>query len=236
MQTRPDKGTRVGYGRYYNQLSTVNTETTHTYLEALAAGRSDAEVSDIARELAIQQRPMLAELAESFPEAKGVTTLVKPPLSIQPLSSLIEQDLPAVTLILTGTNVSDSELERVAGLLTLVKLYLNMCKSISDDGMRPLTRMPFLEELHLWETRITDEGLTILANAPALRELILYDCLNISPTGVAALATLPTLTDVYLSDSLRFSEKAIEALRRQLPGCEIHWQKEYVWVPKASKM
>ena len=217
-------------------LPPVNNEATRTYLEALASGRNDAEVRDIARALAIQQRPVLAELTEAFPEARGVTAFVKPSPPIRPLSALIEQGLPAVVLILLRTKVGDVELELVAELHSLQKLILTGCKNISDEGMHPLTRLPFLEELHLWETRITDEGLTILAKAPALRELILYDCSNISAAGVAALATLPTLTDVYLSDNLRFSEKTIEALRPRLPGCEIHWQKNYVWVPKESKM
>jgi hypothetical protein len=72
-----------------------------------------------------------------------------------------------------GGQMTDEMLERISHLEHVVSLRLSNSKTLSDEGIRHLARMPQLRELDLSQTAVTDRGLEVLRHLPNLESLSL---------------------------------------------------------------
>ena len=97
-----------------------------------------------------------------------------------------------IAVDLSGSWVTDTDLEQLASLPRLAKLNLGHTR-ISDQGMRRLKRLENITSLDLtYAELVTDEGLTALRGWKHLERLKLRGT-KITDAGVAHLAGLTTL-------------------------------------------
>eukprot|EP00887_Chlorella_sp_A99_P001754 scaffold19.g1754.t1 len=98
------------------------------------------------------------------------------------------------------------------GAAALTRLDLSFCAGLGDGAARALGHLPRLASLSLRKTKVSDQGLALLAASPSLSSLDLsYTC--VSPAGAAHLAALPELRELRLADCPRAaSPPAMHAL------------------------
>ena len=90
-----------------------------------------------------------------------------------------------------GTEVTDADLEHLAGFMKLKALLLEGTQ-VTDAGLAHLARLKQLEILHLSETAVTSAGLAHIAGLRALRELSLSSN-QVTDAGLVHLAGLESL-------------------------------------------
>jgi hypothetical protein len=121
-------------------------------------------------------------------------------------------------LHLTGTEVDDDALAKLAGLRHLKILSLADTE-VTGAGLRHLAGLTSLEELWLWGTPTGDEGVRHLASLPNLRRLHLgYD---VTDASVPLLKQFTRLE--YLSLESEVTEDGVKQLQAALPNCVIVW-------------
>jgi Leucine Rich Repeat. len=102
--------------------------------------------------------------------------------------------------------------------LTSLSLYAN--NNVTDETMQTITQFTNLKELDLGFTRITNEGLKILARNKAFAEkltyLSLYDC-NITKEWIPTLANFTKLKDLVLG----YCSDPLNGLKDRLPDALI---------------
>jgi hypothetical protein len=106
------------------------------------------------------------------------------------------------TVDLRTARVTDRSLEIVSGLKRLRRLELSGEGAISDQGLANLQQLTRLVKLSLTLPAgdVTDKGLPHLAGLEALEELHLYNS-KVTGTGLAALGRLKKLKTLLLSNS-----------------------------------
>lgn len=122
---------------------------------------------------------------------------------------------------------------------------LELQRSRLRDGDLPnfVAWVPDLEEIDISATKVTDEGIKVLATMPRLRKVSM-SALKITTAAVEHLATMPELTDLYLvatpltDDAVtalaklthlrrlsvsgsKLTDEGVERLRQALPGTVI---------------
>jgi Leucine-rich repeat (LRR) protein len=102
------------------------------------------------------------------------------------------------TLWLTGTEIGDDVVEVIASQGNIVNLVIKKTR-ITDSGMTKLANMGNLQILNL-PSQITDAGLQIIGGFPALTKLD-ASFTSITDPGIDHLSRLRTLTDLFLSDT-----------------------------------
>jgi hypothetical protein len=95
-----------------------------------------------------------------------------------------------------GREATDADLADLCELRQLDSLYLRQTR-VSEDGLRIVAQLPQLRRLGLCGENITDAGLRRLEAMQGLEERQLFKCPNITEEGLAR-------------------------LRKALPGCTIH--------------
>jgi hypothetical protein len=72
---------------------------------------------------------------------------------------------------LTASGITDAAMQRLADLDHITELDIGGSKTLTDDGVRHLARMPQLQVLSMggWTSPITDRGLSVLRHLPELR-------------------------------------------------------------------
>lgn len=112
--------------------------------------------------------------------------------------------------------------EQLAGLAelapSLVSVDLSATK-VTDEGLKVLAGASDLRMLRLAETGITDASMETLAGLVALKSLNLYGT-GVTTEGVLKLADLPNLKRLYLWQT-GVDAAGADLLRKQLPECEI---------------
>lgn len=143
---------------------------------------------------------------------------------------------------------TDDDLVCLRPLVHLKHLDLRRTR-ITDAGLRHLVGLNELEDLRLSNTAITDRGLAYLAELPGLRRLWLDDEEDdsadsrgaesdhlrrykprISDAGLEHLGRLKHLEFIDLTGS-QPSDAARRKLAAALPGCEIKWAGEPIYLP-----
>jgi tetratricopeptide (TPR) repeat protein len=99
---------------------------------------------------------------------------------------------------------------------------------VTAASLKILADIPGLKTLILSNTRFDDAGLAQLGGFEFLEALDLENT-AVSDAGLPTLKTLPALKEVYLTGSA-VTEKAVIALRKQLPNTQI------VWLPPLPKL
>jgi Leucine-rich repeat (LRR) protein len=113
-------------------------------------------------------------------------------------------------LCLSGTGVTDEQMEYLKALRSLKALELHQEYSVSDPGLAVLKKLPALEYLDL-ETRATDAGFKHLAQLQNLRYLKIQTGMIWGP-GLAELAKLPCLERLCLWGQTGLSNRHIRNL------------------------
>jgi uncharacterized membrane protein len=90
-------------------------------------------------------------------------------------------------LDLKRTNITDSQLKKLATLKNLTELRLEMT-NISDEGLKNLESLTNLQYLNLYGTKVTDAGLKSLEKLPNLRSVYLWQT-GVSKAGAESLQT-----------------------------------------------
>lgn len=123
-------------------------------------------------------------------------------------------------------HLTDAGLAHLQGLTGLVRLDLSGCGRITDSGLQSLSKMMSLEHLKLGKTNINGSGISYLAGLPKLRELILWECVQIDDRALKHIAQMPILRDLYLNDCKLITDRGIAHLadskvlhRLGLSGC-----------------
>lgn len=93
-------------------------------------------------------------------------------------------EVPGLSIPFRAT---DQVIERIAMLSHL--RYLSLCdsKSVTDEGIRHISKLSRLEHLDLSGTSVTDAGLDVLRNLPSLRVFELRHHAGVSDVGVSNL-------------------------------------------------
>jgi hypothetical protein len=116
---------------------------------------------------------------------------------------------PSAVLSAEG-QMTDDVLAHVSVVGTITGLKLGGSKSLTDEGLRHIARLPSLKDLDLSGTAITDRGLAVLRDLPALETLSLAGT-RITDEGVEHLAHCHELRQIDLSWT-RTGDGALRAL------------------------
>lgn len=114
-------------------------------------------------------------------------------------------------LTLFGDNITDLTLRSVAEISSLKGLNVSNCENVTNEGLKFLTKdkLPFLEQLDLGYSNITDEGIIeSIAKLSSLKELDLSLC-NITDKSLERLFALSALKRLNLSE-YPMTDKALE--------------------------
>ncbi|MEZ6144196.1 MAG: hypothetical protein R3B91_01935 [Planctomycetaceae bacterium] len=114
------------------------------------------------------------------------------------------------TLSLSNTAISDQSLKHLLPLADLRELYL-MGTQITDDGLKLLTHLENLQVLDLSGDEISDQGLKGLTVLPKIRELGLANTM-ITDAGIERLTSFPNLQGLSLSGA-HISDSGVETLK-----------------------
>jgi hypothetical protein len=109
-----------------------------------------------------------------------------------------------ITALDAGGLMTDEAMARIATLDQVTSLSLGGSRSLTDDGLRHLARMPQLEQLDLSEYpggRLTDRGLAVLRDLPNLRKFGMAWQRGITDEGVGNLRFCDRLEEVGLMGS-----------------------------------
>jgi hypothetical protein len=110
---------------------------------------------------------------------------------------------------------------------------------INDDALAAIAKLPNLEDLNLWHTRVTDDGIALLVDSKLKRlnldditgigdgatehlaKITSLEFLHLGKTGVTdegleKLKTLVNLTEINLNNTA-LTKKAVDALQAKLP-------------------
>jgi hypothetical protein len=127
------------------------------------------------------------------PESKEVAARMRDWDAI--IAVMHERRLPGLD---ASGQMTDALLDRISRLDHIMMLDLGGSKSVSDEGVRHLARLPGLRHLNLMGCRITDRGLEVLRRLPALETLVLT-WTGITDAGAVHLAACDHLRTVDLS-------------------------------------
>ena len=122
----------------------------------------------------------------------------------------IQEAGPVVSLKLSGTYATDSQLAQIAEVPEIHTLSL-VATEVSDEGMRHVGRLPNLEALWLTATKVGDAGMDHLTSLQNLRALFLGGS-RVSDAGLHHLKAHKHLRLLYLSD-LGITDAGLAGLR-----------------------
>ena len=97
--------------------------------------------------------------------------------------------------------MTDAMLEDVSRIEHITALKLGGSRSVTDAGVRHLSRLPWLRHLDLSGTGITDRGLEVLRALPEL-ETVSLAWTTVTDAGVAHLSGCERLSDVNLQGTV----------------------------------
>ena len=118
-----------------------------------------------------------------------------------------------------GKNFDDDELETILSLAPQL-LWLNVARtSISDNGMKLISRLNMLERLHAENTSISDASTPEISKLRNLKYLNLYNT-TISDASIENLRKLDKLEKVFLWQT-KVTQKGADALRQNFVDSNI---------------
>ena len=91
---------------------------------------------------------------------------------------------------------------------------------LSDEDLKHVSAMRYLDRISLQLTQVTDRGLSHLAKAPSLREVDINQS-HVTETGADNLKKLPKLEGVRIWGAGGTNSETHEELRSLLEGVEI---------------
>ena len=149
-------------------------------------------------------------------ELKAIAQLEALGVSARPIA--MNSNWREASFHLLGSNVTDTTLAPLKGILGLVDLNLGGTK-ITDTGLANLSGLMNLARLHLEKTDVTDTGLSNLKNLTNLVYLNLYGT-KITDEGLDSLKALANLKHLYLWQT-KVSDAGVGNLQKALPKLDI---------------
>ena len=149
-------------------------------------------------------------------ELKAIARLEAIGVSARPIA--MNSNWREASLHLLGSNVTDTTLAPLKGVLGLVDLNLGGTK-ITDAGLANLGGLLNLARLHLEKTEVTDAGLSNLKGLTNLVYLNLYGT-KITDGGLASLKELVNLRHLYLWQT-KVTDAGVGNLQKALPKLEV---------------
>lgn len=124
------------------------------------------------------------------------------------------------TLEINSDTISDAALRHILELRNV--RHLQLCGTqFTNNGLKHIAQMKKLTSLNLsGNRRVTADGVAHLTRLPDLAELDLC-YLKLSDDAVPHLVQMKKLRHLGICDN-KFSADGLTALRKALPGCEIH--------------
>jgi hypothetical protein len=124
---------------------------------------------------------------------------------------------PLTALRLLGKGFGDAGL---ANLKNLPRLWLLIVSSdkITDRGAEAVSRLKSLTKLDFMYATLTARGIDHLRRLPKLEQLYLHSA-RLDEAALKPIAQMTKLRNLSLPKPI--SDKAVEELRRALPGCRI---------------
>jgi uncharacterized membrane protein len=110
------------------------------------------------------------------------------------------------------------DLERVGAYVRSINLW--RC-DLQSGAFLELVHFPFLYELHLSESNVTDADLVVLTDLRKLKTLNLFGT-EVGDDSIDTLSKLRSLRALHLN-STRFSDAGVAKLQAALPRCEIYY-------------
>ena len=138
--------------------------------------------------------------------------------------SPLAQDHPLVRVdyLMSADETDDGKIAPLAAVKeNLAQLDLAKTK-VTDNGLSVLASMPRLARLDLHKTAVGDAGLKHVSGLTELRYLNLYGT-QVTDAGLDALAGLKNLEGLYLWQS-KVTEAGVKKLQEKLPDTEIVWK------------
>lgn len=115
--------------------------------------------------------------------------------------TLGDYPLPSLThFSAEASDWSDAGMQHLAKCTNLTMLRLGICKAISEKGFAPLEGLTNLQELNLWQTRITDASGAAVAKLSKLRTLRLTGT-AIGDSFITQLKEMPDLATIELANT-----------------------------------
>ncbi len=105
------------------------------------------------------------------------------------------------TVNLYGSAAATATAESLSRIPSIRRLILSGTQ-ISDSDCIAIARLPNLEEINLSETAITDDALRHLAQLQSLSAIYIAKCPGVTDVGIAHLIDLPVLRDLRLQGTL----------------------------------
>lgn len=173
-------------------------------------------------EIAAQAKAAVEE-AEAEEAARDAAELLVSELRKEFPSALNFESQDSHQLSFTAVSMrnqfDDAQLAKLEPVMDLI-VSLDLASSkVSDEGVKLLAEAKSLRMLRLSESGVTDASLDLLAGLPELESLNLYGT-AVSNEGVMSLAGLPNLKHLYLWQT-QVDEAGADALRKAMPECEI---------------
>ena len=139
---------------------------------------------------------------------------------------LISAHYPGTTSIDLGTSnnssvdyVKNEHVQMLANFRSLTTLSLKCCRNVTD--VRPLSSLTLLQDLNLYSTKITAEGLlAISTKLTQLTKLNLDSCRSITGAGLACLSSLTSLQDLNLYNT-KINDEGLLACLSSLPSLRV---------------
>ena len=124
-----------------------------------------------------------------------------------------------VSVDLSDTSVDDDWLRQLSRFKNLERLRFGGCKNVGDTGLRFISGLHNLQELSLYDTAITNDGLVHMQDLRQLRILSLA-ATQITDKGLRNIQELKNLEALEISDT-KVTSEGIESLQKHLPNCVI---------------
>jgi len=122
----------------------------------------------------------------------------------------LDENERIISINLSGTKFSDSDLRHVQGISSLK--HLDLCNTnIGDAGFMHLMEIANLESLDLANTATTDAGLKQIRSLDNLKSLNLFMCRNVTDGGLEHLTCLQNIVNLNLAGS-KITNKTLKML------------------------
>ena len=141
-------------------------------------------------------------------------------LDASQISSEVVTKLDGVNFVGLHISGADNELLARMKLSKTIKWLVSSYSSVTDDGMKDLSRMQEIETLFINGCKITDHGISELKKLKKLRRLSLSST-AISDASLGHLAEMKTLQYLWL-ERTEITDQGKATLRAALPGTQIH--------------
>lgn len=164
----------------------------------------------------LSQEPLIPAVEVSAADKEAIKALEEKRILILPVGN--ETNYLSVSFV-NAASVTDADL---ALLLPLKKqlLWLNLGRTrITDEGLKVIAQLPALRQLHLSNTMISDEGIQHLTPLAELNYLNLVG-INLTDVGLTHLAKMKKLKNIFVYQT-EVTADGLKNLASQLPNALI---------------